>query len=368
MMVIVGKYGAMQTFGSQRQPPVKQLPAARGWSSATAAAGAVLLGLPGALLLGVRLFPWDVGTPWIQLVSALPATLPLTAGALALSLLAVWAGSTSHHRAAGPRVLALLVAALLTGQAALVLPRAIPAASAASAAPEAGAGLRVMTLNVGESGVDAGRLLAEARNREVDVLALPELAPPGLEALVEAGVADLFPYRSVDVDWVGVGSGLFSRYPLQPRPRVPGTEFHQSRAVAAIPGTDAAVKLTAVHVQSPRPGLIWNWRQELRQLGTLSRQGPAGATVLLGDFNSSAEHREFRALLGTGLTDAAQAVGKGLAPTWPVNSEVPPFVAVDHILVSAGVGVARVEGFILPGTDHSGLVAELVLPPPDRVP
>lgn len=362
------KYWAMQTFGSPLPSPGKPLPAVLGWSSATAAAGAVLCGLPGALLLGVRLFPWEVGTPWIQLVSALPATLPFTAAALGLALLAVWTGTRRHHRAGGQLVLALLLAALLMAQSALVLPRAIPAARAARpvqiAGPGPGPGLRVMTLNVGESGVDAARLLAEARNREIDILALPELAPQGLEALVEAGVADLFPYRSVDVDWVGVGSGLFSKYAMEPRRRVPGTEFHQSRAVASIPGTDAPVKLTAVHVQSPRPGLIWNWRQELRQLGTLPAQGPAGTTVLLGDFNSSAEHREFRALLAGGLTDAAHAVGKGLAPTWPVNSEVPPFVAVDHILVSAGVKVTDVESFILPGTDHAGLVADLVLPAP----
>jgi endonuclease/exonuclease/phosphatase (EEP) superfamily protein YafD len=74
------------------------------------------------------------------------------------------------------------------------------------------------------------------------------------------------------------------------------------------------------------------------------------------------DHREFRELLGTGLTDAAEAAGKALTPTWPVNSPVPPFVALDHVLVSGDITVAGFERVLVPGSDHAAVVARLVLP------
>jgi hypothetical protein len=47
---------------------------------------AVMLALPGTALLVLRLVPWDVGTPWVQLLAFFPVTLMLTAAALAWAL------------------------------------------------------------------------------------------------------------------------------------------------------------------------------------------------------------------------------------------------------------------------------------------
>ncbi|MDT9136322.1 hypothetical protein RSW15_24625, partial [Escherichia coli] len=79
----------------------------------------------------------------------------------------------------------------------------------------------------------------------------------------------LLPSRATDVDWDKVGSALFSRFPLEQVERVPGSAFHQSRAVAGIPTASGPVHLTAVHVDPPRRGHITSWREELRQLGEL---------------------------------------------------------------------------------------------------
>jgi endonuclease/exonuclease/phosphatase family metal-dependent hydrolase len=220
-----------------------------------------------------------------------------------------------------------------------------------------------MALNVGSSGVDSTVLLTEAGDRKVDILALPELRPPGLEALEAAGIAAMFPYRALDVDWAGVGSAIFSRFPLQASGRMPDTAFYQSRGVVTIPGAAGGIQLTAIHIASPRPGNIPTWRQELRQLGQARQDLPGSVpAILLGDFNASYDHREFRDLLATGFTDAAQAVGKGMTPTWPAGSMVPAFVALDHVLVTAGIGIGSYATVAVPGTDHAGVVAELVLP------
>lgn len=97
--------------------------------------------------------------------------------------------------------------------------------------------------------------------------------------------------------------------------------------------------------------------------GNLWRQSPdPSQAILLGDFNACHDHREFRELLATGLTDAAQASGKGLAPTWPAGSRSPAFVALDHVLVTAGIQVRSFATINMPGTDHAGVVTELLFP------
>lgn len=326
---------------------------------------ALVLALPGAALTLLRVIPWDIGTPWVQLLSAFPATLALTAAALVCVLPAVL-----RRPLTGNLVVAGLVTALLAVQIGMAAPRVLaasPPRAELAAAGEPGqksrTALTVMALNVGSTGVDAEALLAEVRHRNVDILALPELAPPGFEALDGAGLASALPHRVLDVDWTGTGSALFSRFPLERRERVPGSAFYQSRATADVPGSRTPVSLTAVHVDSPRPGHTPLWRAELEQLGTLQNEVPdGGAAILLGDFNASADHREFRELLGTGLTDAAEAAGKGLTPTWPVGSPAPPFVALDHILVTPGVTVAGFDRVLVPGSDHAAIVARLAVP------
>jgi endonuclease/exonuclease/phosphatase (EEP) superfamily protein YafD len=325
-----------------------------------------VLAVPGAVLVALRLVPWDIGTPWIQLLSFFPAALITTTAALAAAVAAV-----CIRPQAGRALAAALAAAVLVVQFGLVLDRILPSAGPdrlQSAALPAGqpAGKRtltVMAVNVGSTGIDAAALLAEVKNRNVDVLAMPELAPQGLEDLDDAGLASVLPGRALDVDWAGTGNALFARFPLEQAERVPDSVFYQSRATGMIPGASAPVHLTAVHIDSPRPGHTPMWRAELEQLGNLWQGLPGGGqAILLGDFNAGADHREFRNLLGRGLTDAAQATGKGLAPTWPVNSPVPAFAALDHVLVSPGIEVAEFDVVPLPGTDHAGVVARLVLP------
>jgi endonuclease/exonuclease/phosphatase (EEP) superfamily protein YafD len=329
---------------------------------------AVAFCLPGALLTVLRLVQWDLGTPWIQLLSLFPASLVLTTAALAAAVLALYLSPRFSQS-----VLATAVTALLLVQVQLVSPgllpreRSGPALQAAGAAGASGAGpgrtVTVMSLNVGSAGVDSTALLDEAIARKADILALPELGPPGLEALEAAGIEADFPYRSVDVDWVGVGSAIFSRFPLHACGRLPGSAFYQSAADVTVPGTAAAIRLAAIHIDSPRPGRIPSWRKELRQLGGVRQDLPgSAATILLGDFNASYDHREFRDLLATGFTDAAQATGKGMTPTWPAGSGIPLFVALDHVLVTADIGIRSFATVAVPGTDHAGVVAELVLP------
>ena len=104
---------------------------------------------------------------------------------------------------------------------------------------------------------------------------------------------------------------------------------------------------------------VRDWQAVLRDL-----PGPSDdrrSHVLLGDFNATLDHRELRRVLDRGYTDAADATGDGLSPTFPVTWPI-PLIAIDHVLVPRTIGVRRVSIGDLPGSDHRAVVAELVLP------
>lgn len=325
---------------------------------------ATTLALPAIILTVLRIQVWDVGTPWVQLLSGYPLTLPLTVLALVAALL----GARSVRRRLGRPVAAvavpLVVLAVMLTQAAMIAPRVIPglgspaAASAAAGTPASQRTLTVMALNIGSKGWDAPAILAAAEENQVDLLALPELGPLSLEALDAAGIDTAFPHKVTDVNWEDIGSGMFSRLPLVSGGKVPGSEFNQSTGTLD-PGSSsgAPVKVTAVHIDSPRPGHIPRWRTELAYFSQ-----PSSATILLGDFNATVDHPEFRSILSAGFTDAAMATGGGLQPTWPVNSSFPAYTTLDHILVSPDITVQSYRTVQLPGTDHAAVVAVLQLP------
>jgi endonuclease/exonuclease/phosphatase family metal-dependent hydrolase len=123
---------------------------------------------------------------------------------------------------------------------------------------------------------------------------------------------------------------------------------------------DVRVEVTAVH---PLPPLsVANYQDWLRDLAALPPAARSGsARILIGDYNATLDHAQFRELLGRGYADAADRVGKGLIPTWGVRQQAPP-LTIDHILVDERVAVRRVEVHAIPGSDHRAVFAELRLP------
>jgi endonuclease/exonuclease/phosphatase family metal-dependent hydrolase len=83
--------------------------------------------------------------------------------------------------------------------------------------------------------------------------------------------------------------------------------------------------------------------------------------ILAGDFNASLDHAAFRTLLDRGYTDAAEATGDGLEPTWSKWPIGPP-VTIDHIVVDDRCAVGSYETRDIPGSDHKALISEIVLP------
>jgi endonuclease/exonuclease/phosphatase (EEP) superfamily protein YafD len=297
----------------------------------------------------LRAFGLERGWPLVPLFALTPYVALL---GLLGALLAAW-----RRWWAGAAVAGVCAAVLL----ALMAPRAIPDRAPAGAE---GVRVRILAANVAGNYVTAPQVLAAARRWHVDVFSVVELAPSVAAAYEGAGANARFPHRSLQPRPGFTGTGLYSRLPLRPLPSPP-TEFALAAAELRAPGA-APVDLISVHVPAPtQPGAAAHWRHDMRTLPAGGAPGPV--RVLAGDFNATLDHAELRRLIGRGYHDAAEQAGTALRPTWPEGkSLLPTLITIDHVLADRRVRVLSAHSVRIPGSDHRGVLAELLLPRADR--
>jgi endonuclease/exonuclease/phosphatase family metal-dependent hydrolase len=296
----------------------------------------------------VRAFGLESGFPLVPLIAYTPlAGLAAVLLTLIASVLRLWPAAA----------VAGAVAALF---AVLILPRAFPADQ--SGLPSNGPELRVMTANLFLGRADADSVVELVRDQDVDLLSLQELTPEENRVLEAAGLDRLLPERAVFAAPQSSGAALFSRWPLEHVTLIPGSgeRLAMPRARLRVPAA-APVEVVDVHPPPPTGSQqVSDWEQGLRKLPSADPQGTV--RLLLGDFNATLDHQALRDVLDRGYTDAADAVGKGLTPTWPRGHLLPPTVTIDHVLVDERVRVRDVGIHDLPGSDHRSVTADLVLP------
>nr|WP_246406643.1 endonuclease/exonuclease/phosphatase family protein [Modestobacter versicolor] len=280
--------------------------------------------------------------------------------------------------AAGTSVLPVAVAALTRSRAAALVGGGAAAVLAGSvlgptvlagtrrtvdAGPQ-GRPLRVVTLNMLHGRADPAAVVALARGTDADVLALSEVTPDAVTALLGTGVADLLPHAHVvpaaEGRPPGGGGALWTRLEVLSRSVVPG-RFGQPAVRLAVPG-GADVEVTAVHTHPPSRSTrhVLRWEEDLR---LLPEPEDDVLRVLAGDYNATPDHTAFRRLLRRGWVDAAAATGQALRPTWSLEHARLPRLSLDHVLVDPRIGVAGFQVVHVPGSDHRALVADLRLPP-----
>ncbi|MFI9119385.1 endonuclease/exonuclease/phosphatase family protein [Streptomyces bikiniensis] len=307
---------------------------------AAARAAALLLAVP-APVTACRLLDTDGITPVPQLLSFLP-WLTVPAG-LGLLLAAV----------ARRRGLALTAVVVLAATAWSSLPyttwttvgHGLPVAR-----------VRVLAANV-EFGQATDALIAAVRRERPDLVYVSECDRACGRALTTALAAELPHHASVEAEG-SEGSVLLSAHPLRDRRTIPAT-MGMPGATAGIAGRSVRVQLA--HPMPPLPGQVDVWKRELGRVRDFAalRTGP---TLIAGDFNASQDHAAFRAVLKDGrLRDAAWAAGKSRAATWPMEGPLPPYVQIDHVLVSDEFSVDDVRFLDLDGTDHRAVLADLDL-------
>jgi endonuclease/exonuclease/phosphatase family metal-dependent hydrolase len=289
-----------------------------------------ILGLEtGSLLVAVIAF-----TPYM----AFSSPIPVIAGAI----LRVWDATTVAVLAA----ILLLVA---------VLPRAFggPTEPAGSAGPT----LRVLAANMRLGKGDAQALVDLVSELDVDVLSVEELTPKLARELDDDGLDALLRHRVLLTGERSQGGGLYSRLELGAGTgvRLPGG-FPLIPVPVELAGAPP-VEVASVHTSPPTSGL---WDEDLAAV--------PGATasplrILIGDFNATLDHDDFRAVVDRGYDDAAATLGDGLTATWPVGRRVlPPLFAIDHVLADERIGIREFSAHDIPHSDHRAVFAELQLP------
>ncbi|MGY2746179.1 endonuclease/exonuclease/phosphatase family protein [Pseudarthrobacter sp. O4] len=329
---------------------------------------AALVAAPVAVLSFFRAVPAPWPTPVVQLVAFTPwLVFPAAAGLLlALPSRRSWAVLPAAVLLAVQLVWLFPPDVLLARHTGQLQGRG-PDASAAAPAAE----LKVMSLNAGVGGADAAAIVRLVRDNGVALLAVQELSPALEQRLDAEGLGGLLPHRiSNPRDGAG-GSGVYSTRPLAPMDAVHGSAFHipTLRLSLDAGGRRVALAVTNVHSQAPVEGQAPRWRSDLALLGSVASR--PGNVLLLGDFNATFDHAEFRQLLAGGPEEAAGAgslVDAGVAalgrfvPTWPKDGQWLPGVVIDHVVTSPHVRSSGYSVQSVAGTDHAAVLATLSVP------
>jgi endonuclease/exonuclease/phosphatase (EEP) superfamily protein YafD len=227
-----------------------------------------------------------------------------------------------------------------------------------------GVHVRVMTANLFLGQADATAVVATA-TAKADVLVVEELTPEEVNRLKAAGLDRNFAFQALDARESANGGGIWSRYPITASRRIDNYELAMVSARVRIAGVAVDPTVLVAHMPGPWPQPIDDWVRDLEAMrGTLrtaSNDAGSGCVMVAGDFNSTFEMRPFRRLLGEGYRDATEQAGAGFKLTYPGNSFVPPFMGIDHVLTARCTAIST-ETVSLPGSDHRGLVATVVVP------
>lgn len=225
--------------------------------------------------------------------------------------------------------------------------------------------LRVMTANIYEGQADP-RAVVDTAIQRADVLSVQELTPESAEKFSAAGLDTVFPYRVLDARGAASGTGLWSRYPITDSRILHDYVHTMVLARLRMPGVAVDPTVFAAHLPAPVASYLDEWNRELAELPEVLRDiaaaaGP-GCVVVAGDLNSTADMKPFGGLVTNGYSDAAEQAGSGINPTYPADRRLlPPFASIDHVLTRR-CPATSVQVIDLPGSDHRGLVAEILVP------
>lgn len=248
------------------------------------------------------------------------------------------------------RGVAVANAAALTVLGAFLL--AVASSTTSRRADPSATAVRVASVNLLDTNDAISAAVDDIAEVDADIIGLLEVNEQGSSALAEHPYAAEYPFKiSLAGHGPTRGRAVWSKYPISEEPRNSDGRYLMT-LVAQTP--DGPVRVILAHIPSPlRNDTRWS-----NQLGRIPRVVATSdlPTVVMGDFNASSVHPPFRAMMSeAGLTDGLPAAGKRFTMTWPTNSIVPPFVALDHVLVTDRLGVVGGGAFDVTGSDHAGV-------------
>ncbi|MGF6831906.1 endonuclease/exonuclease/phosphatase (EEP) superfamily protein YafD [Paenarthrobacter sp. TE4293] len=253
-------------------------------------------------------------------------------------------------------------------------PEALPAGTAT-------ASLKVMSLNSEYGEADAGTIVQLVRGNGVQLLTLQEHTQRLEDALSAAGLNEVLPNVLSEPNDDASGGAVYSVFPLEAVGLLPDTPFRMdvTRVLVTDPGAaaTATLNLTNVHTLPPVDERIGQWRSDLDKVARQASR--PGNQLLVGDYNSTYDHSEFRTLLDTALgnvqggvrgsgqggrklVDVGTASGGRFSPTWPMEGAALPGIVLDHMVTTPRISSSGYQVHKVPGSDHAAIMATLTIP------
>ena len=266
--------------------------------------------------------------------------------------IAVAAASFRHY------LLAIAAAVVVVAQCCWVIPPMLQRVSIPAAARSA-PHFRVVSANLNYGNDHHTQALAELEADDADVLVLEEITPAWWQAIEHSALFASHHYfaRAMRADAGGIA--LLSRTPLT------DVVQHDTEGwpvfTAAISVGGRRVHLVGVHTVAP---LLFGRNHRQEQEITSIVRGMPGPRIVAGDFNASPYNRWFHQLLGLGLHEAHDAVGRPFATTWPngTHHHLPP-LRLDHLFADPALVPLRAAEGRGTGSDHRPIIVDLAVVP-----
>jgi endonuclease/exonuclease/phosphatase (EEP) superfamily protein YafD len=221
--------------------------------------------------------------------------------------------------------------------------------------------IRLFDANVQQDNFSMSGYVTQLRSFRPDLVTLEETAQWDFAQFSSSGVFDRLPYRFTVTDTGSRGFIIASRYPLG-HPTVLYVHGLAYMVVLRMSFHGRTLPLWVVHTTAPVNPDWSNWNLELNGVNAALEKSHPRPLLMVGDFNASWGNRGFRAILSTGLTDAAAARGQPFAFTWNQRLPVlPPFIRIDHVLTGGDLTVTTISTHDGPGSEHRDITATVAV-------
>ncbi len=217
--------------------------------------------------------------------------------------------------------------------------------------------IRLFDANVAQWNYSMSGYITQLKSYRPDVLTMEETVPGDYTQLKAAGVLATLPYQYQITCCGSRGFIIASHYPLL-HVKVSSYAGLQYLIRSSLVLPHRTINFWVVHTTAPTDPGVSDWNQELDGIYAQLTSLHPRPLLMVGDFNASWGSRGFRAILSTGLTDAAAARGDPFAFTWSQDLPVlPPIIRIDHVLTGGPVTVTEIQTHPGPGSDHRDITA-----------
>ena len=227
----------------------------------------------------------------------------------------------------------------------------------------AGRTVMVMTANLHHQNARSEEMVAALRSADADILVTNETTTRTLTA--DDPLSGIYPHRlSLSTSGNILRTVIWSKFPLRD-----GALFLEDQveptgaaAIARLPDGQE-ITILGLHLAHAFPG---NQDRQIAALDEIATNLPR-PLIVLGDFNAapwSHAIREVEKLTGTRRIPGYRVTWRGAYPS-PFG-EIPSVMghAIDHVLLSPGMGARNIEVVSIPGSDHRAIGVTVTLPGP----